>query len=351
MYYFRVVNLTGTTSVLGAKIEDTTISGVMVAGISAGGRSIADMTGCPAVTFTPVITDIAPTLCTYEAKEEVAGSTLSAAYDAWKAKWAAVVPNAEWVYTLSTPVGPPNDNAQQILNNATLFTWASANGYFIWDAYSLFGSWASLSATGWMMDAVHVSHSSASKFLANHFLDAAKLLPLASTQSRFGQASAGFMAVRYPWTGGDENGLRIVGPFTTDRSVRFFANEATESARFGVTAGSYGNYTGVPYVRDLLGGTVYFTGGNIVTTVGKGLLIKEGTNARMGVATLVGGTVTVSNTGVTANTRIFLTSQTDGGTPGFLRVSARTASANFTITSSSGSDTSTVAWLLVEPAL
>lgn len=85
-------------------------------------------------------------------------------------------------------------------------------------------------------------------------------------------------------------------------------------------------------------------------SAGGGLAVKEGTNARSGVATLVGGTATVSNTSVTATTRIQLTSNADGGTPGWLRVSARTAGTSFTITSSSGTDTSTVAWFLVEPA-
>lgn len=85
-------------------------------------------------------------------------------------------------------------------------------------------------------------------------------------------------------------------------------------------------------------------------SAGGGVAITEGANARMGVSTLVGGTVVVSNTSVTANTRIFLMCQTPGGTPGFLRVSARTAATSFTILSSSGTDTSVVAWLLVEPA-
>lgn len=70
---------------------------------------------------------------------------------------------------------------------------------------------------------------------------------------------------------------------------------------------------------------------------------------RHGTAVLVGGTVTVSDANTTANTRFYLTSNVDGGTPGFLRVSARSASTNFTITSSNGADTSTVAWLAVEP--
>ena len=77
--------------------------------------------------------------------------------------------------------------------------------------------------------------------------------------------------------------------------------------------------------------------------------LEDGSNKAMGVATLVGGTVTVNNTKVTANSRIFLTSQADGGTPGALRVSGRVAGTSFTITSSSGTDTSTVAFQILEP--
>lgn len=82
---------------------------------------------------------------------------------------------------------------------------------------------------------------------------------------------------------------------------------------------------------------------------GGGLHIKEGTDATMGVATLVGGTVTIATTKVTAISRIFLTGQADGGTPGFLRVSSRNVGTDFTITSSSGTDTSDVAWVIIEP--
>jgi len=67
------------------------------------------------------------------------------------------------------------------------------------------------------------------------------------------------------------------------------------------------------------------------------------------VAVLVAGSVVVSTAAVTANTRVMLTSNIPGGTPGWLRVSARTAGVSFTITSSSGSDTSTVAYQMFEP--
>jgi hypothetical protein len=68
-----------------------------------------------------------------------------------------------------------------------------------------------------------------------------------------------------------------------------------------------------------------------------------------GTAVLVGGTVVVNTPSVTANSRIILTANVTGGTPGALYVSARSAGASFTITSTSGTDTSTVAWMLFEP--
>lgn len=77
--------------------------------------------------------------------------------------------------------------------------------------------------------------------------------------------------------------------------------------------------------------------------------MNDGANEQMGIATLVGGTVTVNNTKVTANTRIFYSVNIAGGTQGFLRISARTAGTSFTITSTSGTETSTVVWMLVEP--
>lgn len=91
-------------------------------------------------------------------------------------------------------------------------------------------------------------------------------------------------------------------------------------------------------------------GNTIIKNIGKGVQVKEGSNAKQGTATLVAGQAVVSNTSVTSTSRIFLTSQADGGTPGFLRVSTRTAGTSFTIQSSSASDTSTVAYEIFEPA-
>jgi len=100
---------------------------------------------------------------------------------------------------------------------------------------------------------------------------------------------------------------------------------------------------GVPIFRVDNVGSLYFE------KVSSGLNIKEGANARMGVATLIGGTIAVANTSVTANTRVFVSRSTTGGTEGHLSTT-QIASTSFTVNSSSGTDTSTVVWFLIEPS-
>lgn len=92
-----------------------------------------------------------------------------------------------------------------------------------------------------------------------------------------------------------------------------------------------------------------FEGMNLeLTQQGKIRINEAGGLPSLGVATLVAGTVTVSNTSISVNSRIFLTTQTPGGTPGYVYVSARSAGVSFTITSISALDTSDVAYLIIE---
>lgn len=99
-------------------------------------------------------------------------------------------------------------------------------------------------------------------------------------------------------------------------------------------------------------GDVNLNSGDLILGVaGEGINIATGTNARMGLATLVGGTVTVPNTEISSTLSYVMTSRiTVGGTAGHL--SAPTASivngTSFVINSSSGSDTSTVLWIIFD---
>ena len=141
---------------------------------------------------------------------------------------------------------------------------------------------------------------------------------------------------------------------TAGQIWEFFCNSG---GQFGIYDGTAFNQvvtvnTGCPAAALSITSTQVQAGGSTdlaVTTAGHGLRVKEGSNAKQGTATLSSGSVVVGNTSVTSSSRIFLTSNADGGTPGWLRVSARSAGTSFTITSSSGSDTSTVAYQIFEP--
>lgn len=90
-------------------------------------------------------------------------------------------------------------------------------------------------------------------------------------------------------------------------------------------------------------------GSYVVTGTGNGLMIPAGSNCRVGTATLSAGTVTISNTAVTANSIIFVSYNTPGGTTGSLSAPAGSISAGtqFVINSSSATDSSTVNWFII----
>jgi hypothetical protein len=66
-------------------------------------------------------------------------------------------------------------------------------------------------------------------------------------------------------------------------------------------------------------------------------------------ATLVAGTVTVSSAVVLSSSKILVSRMTPGGTLGHLSVPTITSGTSFVISSSSASDTSVVAYLILNP--
>lgn len=142
-----------------------------------------------------------------------------------------------------------------------------------------------------------------------------------------------------------------------ENNVKFASRKATDTVdqfrirgKGDVEWGSGGAVTDILLQRGAANRLDLMTADLRIGTAGRGLRVAEGANAKMGTATLVAGTVVVSTTAVTANSRIMLTGQNSSGTHGDLTVSARTAATSFTITSTSGTDTRSVAWMLVEPA-
>jgi len=96
------------------------------------------------------------------------------------------------------------------------------------------------------------------------------------------------------------------------------------------------------------GNLVLGTAGNKILSTSVGTTTAAGANS-FGSVALVGGTATVATTAVTANSLIFLTCQALGtvAVASALCVSAKTGGVSFVITASQGTDTSTIAWFIV----
>jgi len=102
--------------------------------------------------------------------------------------------------------------------------------------------------------------------------------------------------------------------------------------------------TGVPARLQVGPGMSYATGDSSNPTTVAPANWKSGTAVQNGTTG-----VTVTNSSVTANSRIYLATVTPGGTPGAAYVSAVTAGTSFVIKSTNAADTSTVAYQINEP--
>lgn len=91
--------------------------------------------------------------------------------------------------------------------------------------------------------------------------------------------------------------------------------------------------------------------GSVVQATGPTSAPVAALQARQGRALLSGGTVIVNSPLVTATSNIQLTIQTPGGSIGFPYVASRVPGTSFTIQSSNGSDSSTIAWVLTDPVV
>ncbi len=167
-----------------------------------------------------------------------------------------------------------------------------------------------------------------------------------------GITSSGFAQAAYAITGQNEAYFFASAPSGAGKTGNMIiATDSTGSAnaiKFGT-----GGFNSLANLRVQIDAS-----GLSVIKLGAGLAVKEGANAKQGLASaLVAGTITVANTAVTANSRIFVQRQTDGGTVGASYSLTRVAATSFTITAKDGVgatqalDTSILAYQIFEPSV
>lgn len=79
-----------------------------------------------------------------------------------------------------------------------------------------------------------------------------------------------------------------------------------------------------------------------------GILVKSGTNGKIGTCTLSAGVCTVANTSITSTSLIFLTTKNPLGVIGIPNIKSQTTGTGFTIQSTSLLDLSVIGYLIIE---
>lgn len=155
----------------------------------------------------------------------------------------------------------------------------------------------------------------------------------------------------YNFKGADGSGTDINGAPITHSGGRgtgagVGGDFIIQSAGPRASGSTLGVYTNQVWVKGSNGRLVVTNGIEMATA--SPLVVNSGTNQRAGNAALVGGTVTVNNTTVTANTVVMLTRKTSGGTIGTAITYTLSAGTSFTISSDNILDTSTFSYFLIE---
>lgn len=177
----------------------------------------------------------------------------------------------------------------------------------------------------------------------------------ATTYLRSDGAPALDVSIAPTWTGAHtfNNAVSIAGTLAISNTITFTpANKTatfspTGTGSFIVNPATLGSMNNIAIGGSTPAGS-QFSSTKVGPAATPGTTINR---VKHGTATLVLGTVTVGEATVTTSSRIFLTVESLGTVtvPKSVSVTARVASASFTITSSDLTDTSVVGWLLIEP--
>lgn len=140
----------------------------------------------------------------------------------------------------------------------------------------------------------------------------------------------------------------LAGALIDPPSITGGSATVTNTASLYISNAPSATVTGTNNAILVAAGDTRLSNGNLfLGTAGNKINITTGSNASVGTSTLVGGTVTVSTTAVTASSKIFVTVGVAAGTQGNLSIGTVTAGTSFVINSTSGTETSQVNWWII----
>lgn len=266
---------------------------------------------------------------------------------------------------LSTPPSSPNEGDLYVVKATGTGSWASQDGNF---AYFINGGWIFLVPLAGMTtydlntSTLYVYNSGFHALIAGTNPDFATL-GVNATPSSTNKLSVASVAILFSNIGGDcKQYINKHG--TGDGGSVVFETNFSERAEIGCIGDDTFQLKVSPdgstfyqawVIDDTTGNTdfkqeVQFDKNLTSNTIGKTLVIKQGSNGKAGTVTLTGATpVTVGNTSVTSGSMIMFTMKTLGGTQGNYPVATPTVGTGFTVYGSA-LDTSTYNYAIIETA-
>jgi len=436
-YKFRVVGITGSSIVIGAKILDgggqgfgfDSGAGIVHTNISMGGISYGQLSIVPSAIFTPIVQDLAIDHIILEGKEAIGDYEVK--LNALINKFTTALPNITFTIVGST------DN---VVNDTLMPQFraidkkiAGERGFFYFDKNEATGGWSFRVKNNWVSDGVHPSNeihrigarewltqtnfilnddvffksttnSNYNEVVLNDFREGKNIgLGVSTHKNNTSSLALGHYGLSSNWSISNlplsealdynKGALRLAGGSTNTDAMLVITGGASqrkikigESRNLGTTAPEFllvandGNepvvhiantqvnqsFVTAPLLKvskanasgTALARFEVYTDSISIPQPGTALKIKQGSNSTCGTGTLVAGTLTISNSLVTADCVILLTRQgiNSSTTLGQLAVTTKTAGTSFVVTSlqndgtTQTGDLSTFCWMIIQNA-
>jgi hypothetical protein len=153
-YSAKLVSLTGTVRVIGVAYEDRTNGGVAVYHFDAASLDSPAVVATPAALRAGLFADLALDLGFMEFKGD---SNFATNIPTFLNNYATAAPATNWVMIGTSPASDPTQEANGLVVNQTLKSWANSNNAIYFDGYSPLVSYAEVVSKGWQNDGLHLA--------------------------------------------------------------------------------------------------------------------------------------------------------------------------------------------------